>query len=61
VPCNIPVVIIGYTQIKQNIQNHGKIKQRKIEAVTLVAYKVLYCAVNSKNPEWFNQQIEENQ
>lgn len=60
-PCNIPVVVIGNTQIEENIQDHGKVEQRKIKTIVLVAYKVLYRAVNSKNPKGFNQQIEENQ
>ena len=50
---NIAVVIIGNSQVEQNIQDHGKVKQGKIQTKALVANKVLYGAVNSENIKRF--------
>jgi len=48
---NIPVVVIGNSHSEQDVENHGKIKQRKIKPVTLVAHQVLHGAVDPKNPK----------
>lgn len=58
VPGDVSVVVIGDTYIEQNIENHGKVEQRKIEPVAFVAYQILHRTVDSKNPEWLNQQVQ---
>ncbi len=56
---NIPVVIIGNSNIEQNIQYHRKIEKRKIQTVTLIAHQILHSSVYSKNPKRLNQDIQE--
>ena len=58
---NIPVVETGYSEVKQYIQQHGKIEQRKIKAVTLRPDHILHCPVDTEHPERLNQEIEGNQ
>jgi len=53
-PCDIPVIVIGDSQIEQDVENHGEIKQRKIKPVTLVAHKILHGPINPKNPKRLN-------
>jgi hypothetical protein len=51
---NILIVEIGDANIEQNIQQQRKIEQREIHSVAFVAHHILYGAVDSKNPKWFN-------
>lgn len=59
--CNVTVVVVCNSYIEQNVQKHREVKQRKVKSVTLVANQVLNSTVNSKNPKWLYQQIEEKQ
>jgi len=61
VPGDISVVVTRNAHIKQNVENHGKVEQREIQTIAFVAHHVLHRAVNSKNPEWFNQQVQGKQ
>jgi len=59
--CNIAVIVACYPNIEKDIQDHRKIKQCEIQPKILVAHKVLNRTVDSKNIEWFYQNIEEKQ
>jgi hypothetical protein len=56
---NIAVVVVGNANVEQNIKQHREVEQRKIQAKSLVANRVLYRPVDTKNPHWFYQQIQE--
>lgn len=58
---DVSVIVIGDAYIEQNVENHGKVEQREIQTIAFIAYQVLHCTVDSKNPEWFYQEVEENQ
>lgn len=57
--CNVAVVVIGNSNIEQNIKQHGEVEQCKIKTESFIANGVLNCPVNPKNPDWFYQQIQE--
>ena len=61
VPGNVAIIVIGDSNVEQDVQNHGKIKQRKVKPVALIAHQILHRAINSKNPEWLYQKVEEKQ
>ena len=54
----ISVVVARYAYIEYDIQDHGKIEQRKIQPIICISNQVLHGAVYSENPEGFYQQIE---
>jgi len=58
---NVTVVVVGNSNIQQNIQQHRKIEQCKIKAVTLVSNSILNGSVNPKNPERLDQQVQKEQ
>jgi hypothetical protein len=51
---NVFVVVIGYSQIEQNVQNHREIQERKIQTVTFIAHQILHRQVDSEYPERFD-------
>lgn len=57
--CNIAVVIVGNPNIEQNIKQHREVEQREIQTKSFVANSVLHRPVDTKNPDWFYQQIQE--
>ena len=52
--CNIFIVEIGNSNVEQNIQQQRKVEEGKVQPVALVANHILYRAVDTKNPKWFN-------
>ncbi len=56
---DVAVVVICNANIEQNIKQHGEIEQSKIEPKSFVANGVLYIPVDTKNPDWFYQQVQE--
>ena len=57
----VPVVVVGNSNIKQDIQDHGKIEECKIQPVLGITNHILYSTIYSENPERLNQQVEEKQ
>ena len=51
---NVPVVVIGDSEIEQDIQEHGETEQRKVQSVTFVAHHILHREVDSEYPERFD-------
>jgi hypothetical protein len=58
---NVFVVEIGDPKIEQDIEKKSEIEYRKIKTVFARGYHVLNGAVDTKNPEWLNQQIKKKQ
>lgn len=59
--CNIPVVEIGDSDIQQDVEDHGKIEEGKIKAITFSTNHILNSAVDTQHPEWFDQKVKGNQ
>jgi ATP-dependent protease HslVU (ClpYQ) peptidase subunit len=59
--CNIPVVKIGNTEIKQNVKQKRKIKYREIKTIFTGSSNILHSSVDAKYPERLNQQIKKKQ
>jgi hypothetical protein len=55
---DIFIVKVGDANIEQDIQKQREIKQGKVHPVTLISHHILNCSVDSKNPKWFDYQIE---
>ena len=55
---NITVVIIGNSEIKQNIKQKREIKYCEIKAIFTRSSDILYGSVDAKYPERLNQQIK---
>lgn len=53
------IIEISYSNIKNDIKKKRKIKEGEINSVILSAYLILHFAVNSQNPKWLDEQIEE--
>lgn len=58
---NVSVVEIGYSKIKQNVQNHGEIEQGKIHPKILITNCVLNRTVDAKNVQRFYKQVEKKE
>jgi hypothetical protein len=52
---NVPVIIIGDPQVKQDIEDHGEVEQGEIESIFLGTDHVLDCPVDAQHPERLNQ------
>ena len=61
VPGNGTVVIIIDPYIKQHIKDKGKVEKGEIEAIDLLTYLVLNSNFNTKEPDWFDQQVQKDQ
>jgi hypothetical protein len=51
---NIFIVETGYSKVKKDVQNHGKVQEREIQSITFVTHQVLYGKVDSEYPERFD-------
>jgi hypothetical protein len=54
---NVSVIEIGYSKIKQDIEEKREIKKHVIESVLFGSYNILNSTVNAKNPERLYQQV----
>lgn len=52
---DVTTIKIRNTQIKENIENNGKTKQRRKSSILLNANRILDGKINSENPDWLNQ------
>ena len=59
--CNIFIVEIRYSEIKNYIEKKGEIEQRKIFSVFLITDKVLNVGLNDQYPTRFDEEVEENE
>jgi predicted acyltransferase (DUF342 family) len=50
-PSNTSVIKIGNSHIQHNIEQEGKIKQRKIQTIGLGIYYVLHGSIYAENPK----------
>jgi hypothetical protein len=58
---DIPVIKIGYTKIEKNIKKERKTKNGKVKAIFSSAHCVLHYPVDTEDPKWLYQQIQEQQ
>lgn len=59
--CYFPVIEVGDTQIHEYAEDKRKIEKCKIDTVILRTNDILHRSVYPQNPEWFNEQVKENQ
>jgi len=57
----IPVVEIGDPEIKEDIEEEGKVEDFEVETIIHHARDDLYVPVNSKNPDGFDQEVKRQQ
>ena len=55
----VSIVEIGYSEVKEHVQNEGEIEQSEIRTIGLSTNLILHGSVNSEDPEWLDQQIQE--
>ena len=55
---NVFVVEIGDTQVKQYVEDIGKIKNSKVQAKLFGPNSVLHTHINAQNPKRFYKNIE---
>jgi hypothetical protein len=55
---NVSVIKISNPKIEEDIKQEGKIENRKIKAIFAWSNYILDRTIDSKNPEWLNQQIK---
>ena len=58
---NSPVVKIGYSNIKENVNNEGKIEEGEVKAIHLFSHPVLHCNLDSEKPEWLYQKVQQDE
>ncbi len=56
-----PVVIIVNPHIKQHIKDEGKVEKGEIKAINFFTYLVLNSYLNTKEPDWLDQQVQRDQ
>jgi hypothetical protein len=61
VPGNGPVVIIVNPHIKQHIKDEGEVEKGEIKTIYFFTYLVLNSHLNTKEPDWFDQQVQKDQ
>ena len=61
VPGNGPVVKIINPKIKQHIENKGEVEKGEIETIDFFTYLILNSHLNTKEPDWFDQQVQKDQ
>ena len=57
----VPVVEVGNSQVEQNIEKKGEIKNREVEPVIHITNNILDRSVYPEDPERFHQQVQEEQ
>jgi hypothetical protein len=58
---NVFIVKTGDSNIEQNIEQKREIEKGEIHSIGFVAHKVLYGAVDTKNPKRLYEQVEGKQ
>jgi len=58
---NVPVVVIGDPEVKDDVENHGEIEKSKIQAIIFCPHHILNRAVDPQDPKRLNQQVKGNQ
>ena len=61
IPGDGTVIKIIDPKIKQHVEDKGKVEKGEIETVTLFTYLVLHTHLDSKEPDWFDQQVQKDQ
>ena len=61
IPGNGTVVIVVDPHIQQHVQDECKIEKRKVKTIAFFPYLVLHPHFYTKEPEWFDQQVQKDQ
>ena len=61
VPGDGTIVIIIDPRVQQHVENKGEVEKGEIETIGLFTYLVLYAHFNTKEPDWFDQQVQKDQ